>query len=150
MALRWPGGVEWPDLLRRLYSWGGLGDPAREAEAQAIIDAYTLAEARAAKAAEVQARAATLQRQYMASRGWGEGEQAMVMSRSAGDITLQATTEGISAIELTTRLNAEQNDYRQFVARVRGNRDRHVAAIGQLSSFAAVRDHDHSTGWPAA
>lgn len=160
MALSFPANVEWPDIVQRLSVWGGLGNPARESEAQAIINSYTVAEAKAWLKRQVADRARNTQDAFLAAQNYSAGEastwsikraEAQQASPTAGNCSLlqaEAVASGRTLGAIVARVNANAAAFAAFSAQCAGNRAKHQDAIDALSTFAQVAAYDYSTGWP--
>lgn len=163
MHLNYPGDFEWPDLVKRLASWGGYGDPLREAEAQAIVDSYTVAEAKAWLRGQVADRARMVQDAFLSAQNYSAGEASSwpikraeaVAFKASGNpadapvLSIEAATSGRTLDSVATRVLNNAVAFQAFSATCAGNRARHQDAINALTSFSEVASYDYSTGWPA-
>lgn len=159
--LTYPANFQWPDILQRLGAWGGLGDPARESEAQAIINAYTVAEAKAWLKRQVADRARATQDAFLAAQNYSAGEastwpikraEAAQASPTAANCPLlnaEAMAAGRTLASVVARVNANAAAFSAYSAQCAGNRAKHQDAIDLLTTFAQVAAYDYSTGWPA-
>lgn len=162
MALNYPANVQWPDILQRLGAWGGLGDPAREADAQAIIDAYTVAEAKAWLKTQVADRARDVQDAFIAARCYSVGEaaswpvklsqarayQASGKPTDAPMLQAESAASGRTLADVASRVLNNGDAFSAFTAQCAGNRQKHQDAIDALTTFEQVATYDYSTGWP--
>lgn len=161
MALNFPAGFQWPDIMQRLGSWGGLGDHAREAEAQAIINAYTVAEAKAWLKRQVADRARATQDAFLVAQNYSAGEastwpikraeaaQANPTPANCPLLNAEAVAAGRTLASVVARVNVNASAFAAFSAQCAGNRARHQDAIDALTTFAQVAAYDYSAGWPA-
>jgi len=160
MALNYPGNFAWPDLMARLGAWGGLGDPEREAEAQAIINAYTVAEAKAWLKRQVADRARQQQDAFLLSENYSAGEastwpikrsEASQSNPNASNCPLlaaEAQASGRPLASVVARVKQNSDAFSAYAAKCAGNRGKHQDAIDQLTTFEQVAAYDYSAGWP--
>lgn len=160
MPLNYPGNFAWPEIMQRLGSWGGLGDPAREAEGQAIINAYTVAEAKAWLKRQVADRARQQQDAFLLAQNYSAGEASTwPIKRSEANQTTptpancpllqaEAVASGRTLASVVSRVKANADAFSAYSAQCAGNRAKHQDAIDQLTTFAQVAGYNYSTGWP--
>lgn len=126
---------------------------------QAIIDGYTLDQAKSAKCAEVVSKATDIFNRAIA--GYSPGElagwpilRAEAVAYNADStaavpaITCEAGIRGMSVADLVSKVTTNATRYDQLRAQIAGNSGKHRDAITSLSDFAAVVAYDYSTGWP--
>lgn len=160
MALNYPAGIPWPEIMDRLGSWGGLGNPAREAEAQVIINAYTVAEAKTWLKRQVADRARATQDAFLSAQNYSAGEastwpikraeaaQASPTPANCPMLNAEAVASGRALASVVARVNANASAFSAFSAQCAGNRARHQDAIDLLTTFEQVAAYDYSAGWP--
>lgn len=129
---------------------------------QAIIDAWSLSDAIAAKKHEIADRARDLQDAFVARLGYSSGERDTWAIKGAEAEAVQAgggvevaptlaleTTPARPLANVAARVLANANAYGAFAGAVARNRAVHQDAVAALIDFAQIRDYDHSAGWPA-
>ena len=155
-----------PDLMARLDGlvWVEDGDWVyRDAvAAQAVIDAYTLADCQSAVCAAITAHATAIRDRLIAGISPGEmaawsikraEAEAYLASGNLADAPLlaaEAAARGISVEALTARVVSNAAALSQLEAVVAGNDGRHRDAVRALTSVADVMQYDWSAGWPAS
>lgn len=127
---------------------------------QALIDGYTLDDAKAEKCALVLAHAAKLRDAVTAGISAGEmaawpikraeaerydleGEQAQCPM-----LTREAECRGITLAELAAKVNANAARFEAAEAAIGGTDGKHRDAINALTTFETVAAYDFSIGWP--
>lgn len=139
-----------------------------EAAVQAILDGYTLDQAKAAKCAEVLAYSKSLRDKIVASVSPGEMASWPIKRAEANAynadptaacpmLTAEATARGITLADLITKVNGNASYFAGKESAIGGNDGKHRDAINAISvvggdeaaAFAAVEAYDFSTGWPA-
>lgn len=129
------------------------------AAVQAIIDSYTLADAKAARCAQVVVKATGLFNEAIS--GYSRGElagwpilraEALAYIADAGadvpNIALEAQARGCDVPTLVAKVLANAQFYDAMRAQIAGNSGRHRDAIMALADFDAIAGYDFSTGWP--
>lgn len=138
----------------------GVWVASDEVLVQAIIDSYTLEQAKALKSAAVslcakrarEAVTAMIAAGEMAS--WpikrAEAEQFAAVGESADcpSLRAEALARGITLSELVTKVLVNAARFVGAEAAIGGADGRHRDAIAELSTFEAVAAYDYSTGWP--
>jgi len=131
-----------------------------EAAVQAIIDGYTLEQAKAAKCAEVLAHAKALRDKVVAQVSSGEMASWPIKRAEAAAygadptaacpmLMAEATTRGITLAALIAKVNGNAATFAGKEAAIGGNDGKHRDAINALTDFASVGAYDFSGGWPA-
>lgn len=132
-------------------------DPAA---VQAIIDAYTLDEAKAVKCAAVSAYAKSLRDHVIADVSAGEMAswpiklaEASKFDAGADEATcpmlsMEASARGITVAQLVAKVTGNSVRFSADEASISGNDGRHRDAIAALTSFDEVSGYDFSAGWP--
>jgi hypothetical protein len=151
------------DAISRAGHWLEQRDGAwiadDEAAVQEIIDAYTLDDARAARCAEVIAKATDLFNQAIS--GYSRGEltgwpilraEALAYTADPGadvpNVALEAQMRGCDVPTLVSKVLANAQFYDTMRAQIAGNSGKHRDAINALADFDAIANYDYSTGWP--
>lgn len=144
-----------------IYNEDGVLKSTNDAAAQAVIDAFTLAEAITAKQNEVFAFAAAKRQKVVAGVSPGEMsawsvklEQAQKynLSKLATDAPMlqaEATARGTTLDSVVMRVLNNAQTFSNLEAQISGNSGKHRDALGALIDFASVAAYDYSTGWPA-
>jgi hypothetical protein len=132
-------------------------DPAA---VQAIIDGFTLEDAKAARIAEVLAHAKKLRDKVVAQVSPGEMSCWSIKRaeaerfRTTGDgafcpvLTVEAQYRQITLAALVTKVEANAARLSAVEAIIGGVDGRHRDAIAALTTFEAVEAYDFTTGWP--
>ena len=125
---------------------------------QAIIDGYTLAQAKAAKCGEVLALAKALRDRAISAVSAGEmaswpikRAEAAAFHEGGTDcpfLTAEATQRGISLEALVAKVDANAARFQALEAAIGGADGKHRDNIMALSSFAEVADYSFANGWP--
>lgn len=127
---------------------------------QAIIDAYSLADAQAFKANEVSQLAKTLRDKAIKSISPGEmaswpiklAEAARFaftgLDSDAPMLTAEALARGITTAALVAKVGGNATVFAALEAEIGGIDGKHRDAIKALTTFEAVSGYDYSTGWP--
>lgn len=131
-----------------------------EAAVQAIIDAYTLDQAKAWKCAQVAALAKELRNQIIANVSPAEmsswpiklSEAAkFAATGNAADapmLSAEASARNVTLAELIAKVNGNATVFSGFEAVIAGVDGKHRDAIKALTTFEAVASYNYSTGWP--
>lgn len=139
----------------------GQFEASDPAAVQAIVDAWTLADAIAAKKREIADHARDLQDAFVARLGYSAGERdTWAIKRSEAE-AVQAgggvevaptlaleTTATRTLANVAARVLANATAYGAFAGAVARNRSVHQDAVVALTDFAQIRDYDFSSGWP--
>lgn len=130
-----------------------------DAAVQAIIDNYSLDDARAARCDEVTVRTRHLFDQAIADNSRGElAAWPLLVSEATAyqtstsvatpNLVLEAQARGCTVTELAQRVLANAAQYQALRAQIAGTSGRHRDAINALTDFSAIVGYDFSTGWP--
>lgn len=148
-------------LSRLVWYENGVFRCSDEAAAQAIIDAFTLADAAAELKGDVDRHAKMLRDRAVAHVSVGElsawsikraEAAAFASSGNAADAPLlnaEAQAAGITLAALVARVQTNVTHFAGLEAQIGGQRRRHRDSIDAIATFAALRAYDISTGWPA-
>jgi hypothetical protein len=140
----------------------GVESDVIDAQAQAIIDGYTLDTAKAEKCLAVSLYAKKLRDEIVATVSRGElaswsikRAEAEAYTASGGTATCpmlaqEATARGIALAVLVTKVLNNSARFGGAEAAIGGNDGRHRDAIMALTTFEAVAAYDFSAGWPEA
>lgn len=143
-----------------LVQHDGTWISSNDAAVQAIIDGYTLNDAKSARAAEVLAHAKALRDKVVASVS--PGEMSCWSIKRAEAERFRATGAGVNCPVLTLEAQYRQITLDALVAKVESNAarlsaveaiiggvdGRHRDAIAALPTFEALAAYDFTTGWP--
>lgn len=131
-----------------------------EAAVQAIIDAFTLEEAKDYAKARVLAHAKALRDKVVASispgemASWSIKVSEAAKFRASGDpaqcpmLSMEAQARAITLEALVTKVEGNSARLSSVEALIGGNDGKHRDAIAALTTFEAVAAYDFSTGWP--
>jgi hypothetical protein len=131
-----------------------------DTKVQAIIDGYTLAQAKADKCVLVLAYAKALRDKIVATISKGEMASWSIKRAeaetfdAAGDasqcpmLSAEASARGITLAALVAKVNTNSARFGGAEAAIGGNDGRHRDAIMALTSFDEVAAYDYSAGWP--
>jgi hypothetical protein len=134
--------------------------PGQESAVQAIIDSYTLAQAKAVKKAQSLAIAKSLRDKVVAAISPGEmaswpikRDEALRYSQTgnAADaplLSMEAQARGITLAAMMTRVASNAASFAAAEAAIGGADGRHRDAIDKLLRFEDVADYNLNTGWP--
>lgn len=162
---------QWPGLTERLAANGialefidGVPHASNAAAGQAIIDAYTPADAlasiRAEVTASITAHAKALRDRVVGSYSAGElaswpiklAEAAKyAQTGQAGDapmLAAEAQARGITMAELVGKVGGNAATFAALEAAIAGIDGKHRDAIKALATVAQVAAYDWRTGWP--
>lgn len=132
-----------------------------DASVQAIIDAYTLDQAKAERMRESLMIAKRMRDAVVADISSGEmaswhikraEAQAYATSGNAADAPLllaEAQARGITLDAMLAKVSANAQRFQAAEAAIGGADGRHRDAISALSTFAEVAAYDLTAGWPA-
>lgn len=138
----------------------GVWVSSDDAVVQAIIDGYTLVQARAKKCVEITAFAKSIRDRVVASVSAGEMASWSIKATEAARfnvdptspcpmLSLEAQARGITLADLVGKVNGNTQRFSQAEAIIGGNDGRHRDAVMSLGDFGAIANYDYSTGWPA-
>lgn len=126
---------------------------------QAIIDGYTLDQAKAAKQAEILAYAKILRDKVVSTISTGEMAswpiklaEARAFAAGSTDtpmLAAEATIRGLSVADLVTKVDGNATGFAALEAQIGGIDGMHRDAVKALKTFEAVNGYDFSSGWPA-
>lgn len=137
---------------------GGVWISSNDAAVQAIIDGYTLAEAKAERKRECSAKArekydlvtAGISAAEMA--GWPILLSEAMTYRASGAvgaaIQSEATIRGIAVADLVTKIEGNAAAFQQARAAIAGTDGRKRDEIDALTTFDAVAAYNVDEGWP--
>lgn len=143
-----------------IYNEDGVIKSTNDLAAQSVIDAFSVAEAIAAKQNEVVSLAAAKRQKVVAGVSPGEMsawsvklEQAQkyTLSKLAADAPMlqtEATARGTTLDSVVSRVLNNAQTFSNLEAQISGNSGKHRDAIGALLDFASVAAYDYSSGWP--
>jgi hypothetical protein len=132
-----------------------------EAAAQAVIDTFTLAQAKAARCAEVSLYSGVVRDRFMAGKSaaemasWPLKVAQAVTYTASGDasqvpmLAIEAQARGVTLSTLVAKVNANAQAFSALEATIAGIDGKHRDAIMALDSFAAVASYNIAAGWPA-
>ena len=136
----------------------GVWVSSNDVAVQAIIDSYTLDQAKAHKANEVLALAKQLRDKAVRAISTGEMASwpiklAEAAKFAAGStdcpmLTAEATARGITLAELVAKVGGNAQVFAGLEAVIGGTDGRHRDAIKALTTFDEVAGYDYSAGWP--
>lgn len=127
---------------------------------QAIINSYTLADAKAYKCDEVSAKAKFLRDKAVRSISAGEMASWSIKLSEAAKfaitgkdadapmLTAEATARGITAAEIVAKVGGNAARFAGLEALIGGVDGKHRDAIKALTTFEEVASYDFSAGWP--
>lgn len=127
---------------------------------QAIIDGYTLDNAKAYRAAQVSAYAKTLRDKVIMTISAGEmaswpiklseaAKYAQTGQASDAPMLLaEATARGIALSELAAKVGGNATTFAGLESAIAGVDGKHRDAIKALSTFDEVAAYDYLAGWP--
>lgn len=131
-----------------------------DAVVQAIIHAYTLADAQGYKCDQVSAHAKALRDRVIRSISAGEmaswpiklAEAAKYLQTTdpadAPMLSAEATARGIPLAALVAKVDGNATTFAGLEALIGGTDGKHRDAIKALTTFDDVAAYDFSTGWP--
>jgi hypothetical protein len=126
---------------------------------QAIIDAYTLDQAKAFQCAQIEAKSKSVFDRAISSYSRGEMSRWPILraealayrdsvAAAAPSIESEAAVRGCTVSELVDKILANADAFNMLAAQIAGTSGRHRDAIRALASFDDVATYDFSTGWP--
>lgn len=148
------------DAGHAIWCLDGIWCSSDDAAVQVIIDGYTLAEAKAYKQNAIALHAKALRDRVIALISAGEmaawpiklaESKAYATSGIPGDapmLAAEALARGVSLAELCAKVGGKAEMFAAAEAAIAGADGMHRDAVAACVSFAAVADHDYSTGWP--
>lgn len=152
------------EAIRQAGHWlvqtDGVWSSSDDLAVQAIIDAYTLDAAKAAKSLEVSLLAKALRDRVTATIAQGEMASWSIKRAEAAEygelgeaaacpcLRSEAAARGIPLAQLVAKVNGNAARFVGLEAHIGGADGRHRDAIAALQTFEAVAAYDYSTGWP--
>ena len=133
---------------------------SNDAEVQAIIDGYTLDDAKAVKAQEISDHAKALRDKVIRSISAGEmaswpiklAEAAKyAQTGQASDapmLAAEAQARGIELVALVQKVGGNATTFASLESAIAGVDGKHRDAIKALATFDEVSAYDYLTGWP--
>lgn len=127
---------------------------------QALIDGYTLEQAKAFHKAEITAHAKALRDKVVSAVSAGEMAAwsikqaearkyaATGLASDAPMLSAEAEARGVTVADIVARVGGNAARFATLEARIGGNDGRHRDALDALTTFEAVSAYDYSTGWP--
>lgn len=141
-------------LVEGAAGWSSSDDTA----VQAIIDAYSLDQAKAAKIAEVDRLAKSKRDQVVADispaemAAWSikraEAQGYDGTDASAPTLVMEAQVRGVATAEIVAKVQTKAAQLGWLEAQISGVNGRHNDAIKALTDFPSVAAYDYATGWP--
>ncbi len=143
-------------LMLGSHGWESSNDSA----VQAIIDAYTLDQAKAYRCAEVLAKSRELRDQVTATVAPGEMASWPIKRDEALDygkvgelascpaLRAEANARQITLAQLVAKVNVNAARFMAAEAAIGGTDGRHRDAINAMTSFEAVATYDIDANWP--
>lgn len=131
-----------------------------QAAVQAIINGFTLAEAKAHVTTNILAHAKALRDKAVAAispgemASWPIKVKEAATFRATGDaaqcpmLSLEATARNITLADLVTKVEGNSNRLSMLEATIGGNDGKHRDAVAALTTFAALAAYDYTSGWP--
>lgn len=121
---------------------------------QAIIDAYTLDDAKRHKCAEIDAFAKWLRDKYV--KGISPGEMSVWATKlkeaqnypDCPTLDAEAQIRGVETSVLVAKVIANAESYSAFEGGVSGICGKHKDAVKQCATFESVAAYDFSSDWP--
>lgn len=148
------------DAGHMLRQHDGVWISSNDAAVQAIIDGYSLSDAKAAKSLAVSLHAKALRDKV--TRNIADGEMASWPIKrdeareysAAGELAQcpelrkEAAARGIPLAQLVAKVNGNAARFMGAETAIGGTDGKHRDAIAALATFEAVAAYDYSTGWP--
>lgn len=138
----------------------GVWISSDDSAVQAVIDSYSLADARAYRQAEVEQLAKVVRDRITRSVSPGEmASWSIKLAQAAafastGDpasaplLAAEAQYRGITIEDLVSRVSSAAGTFAALEAQIAGMSGYHRDAIDALESFEAIASYDVTTGWP--
>lgn len=138
----------------------GTWTSSNDAAVQAIIDGYTLDDAKAHKSAQVSAHAKVLRDKVIRTISAGEMASWPIKLAEAAKYALtgqdadapmlaaEAAARGITLAALVAKVGENATTFAALEAAIAGTDGAHRDAIKACETFEAVAAYDFSTGWP--
>lgn len=138
----------------------GVWVSSDDAAVQAIIDTYTLDDAKARRAEEVAAHAKTLRDKVISAISSGEmaswpiklaEASKYAQTGQASDapmLSAEAAARGIALPELVAKVDGNATTFAGLESAIAGADGKHRDAIKAVSTFDEVAAYDYLTGWP--
>lgn len=143
-----------------LVNVDGVWISSDDAAVQAIIDGFTLDDARAGVVAEIEAKA----REYFDAAVAGASPAEMAawstlrteaaafqesgLESDCPYIVAEAQVRGVTVAVLVQRVLYNALGFENLRAQIAGVSGRHKDAVRLLATFQAIATYDYSTGWP--
>lgn len=157
-------GVQLHAAIRAAGHWlreeNGQWVSSNDEAVQAIIDGFTIEQARAARKVEISAYATALRNRAIG--GYSAGEMAswpLKLSEarayqvdplaSCPLLTMESGARGVPLSALVQRVLENAQVFAGLEAMIAGIEGMHRDAVDALNDFAAVAAYDFSGGWPA-
>jgi hypothetical protein len=143
-------------LEQRDGAWISSDDDA----VQAIVDSYTLDQAKAYKRSLVSVHGTALRNQVIGSYSPGEmaswpiklaEARALAAGASAEHcpmLAAEATARGITVADLAAKVGGNATTFAGLEATIAGIEGKHRDAIAACATFDAVEGYDYTVGWP--
>lgn len=143
-------------LEQRDGAWIASDDDA----VQAIIDGYTLDQAKAYKRALVSAHGTALRNRVIGAYSPGEmaswpiklAEARAFAGGASADqcpmLAAEAAARGIAVADLAGKVGTNATTFAGLEATIAGVEGKHRDAIAACATFDAVEGYDYSVGWP--
>lgn len=143
-----------------LYLRDGVWVSSDDVAVQAIIDGYTLDDAKAYRAAQVSAYAKTMRDRVITSISAGEMASWPIKLAEASKYTqtgqasdapmlsAEAQARGIELAALVQKVGGNATTFAGLESAIAGVDGKHRDAIKACSSFDEVAAYDYLTGWP--
>lgn len=138
----------------------GVWTASDEVAVQAIIDGYTLANAKAYATGEVLKRAKALRDKVVASVSPGEMASWPIKVAEAANfratgnaaqcpmLSIEAQARAVTLEALVTKVEGNSLRLSTVEALIGGADGKHRDAIAALTTFEAINAYDYSAGWP--
>lgn len=138
----------------------GVFVSSNDAAVQAIIDGYTLDDAKSHKSEQISAHAKMLRDRVIRNISAGEMaswpiklSEAAKYAQTGQDadapmLAAEASARGITLAELVAKVGGNATTFAGLEAAIAGTDGAHRDAIKACETFEAVAAYDFSTGWP--
>jgi hypothetical protein len=136
----------------------GVWISSNDEAVQAIMDGYTLEQAKAAKQADVLALAKQLRDKVVSAISPGEMASWQIKLSEAAAfavggtntpmLSAEAAIRGITVAQIVAKVGGNSSNFAALEAQIGGNDGRHRDAIKALTTFEEVNGYDFSAGWP--
>jgi len=137
----------------------GVWQSSDDTAVQAIIDGYTLEQAKTLKMREVSLHAKVLRDRAVETVSAGEMASWPIKRAEANEhiasggtadcpmLTDEAAARNITLADLVARVINNAQTFGSLESSISGTDGRHRDAINAMTDFAAVASYDYSTGW---